>query len=51
MIKKNNSVEFLVGKNLNFKSKCLEVYNKKTLNFISDLGKLLKNKKDCKTIS
>ncbi len=48
IIKKNNSVEFLVGKNLDSKSKCLEVYNKKTLHFISDLGKLLKNKKDSK---
>ena len=46
--KKSDGVEFLVGKNLNFKFKCLEIYNKKTLNFISDLGQLLKNKKDAK---
>ena len=44
-------MNFLVGKNLNFKFKCLEIYNKKTLNFISDLGQLLKNKKDAKKIS
>ena len=46
--KKSDDVEYLVGKNLNFKFKCLEIYNKKTLNFISDLGQLLKNKKDAK---
>lgn len=46
--RKNDNVEFLVGKNLNFKFKCLEVYNKEILNFISDLGKLLKNKRSTK---
>ena len=46
--KLQHNVEFLVGHNLNLKFKCLEIYNEKSLSFIHDLGKLLKNKKDSK---
>ena len=46
--KLQHNVEFLVGNNLNLKFKCLEIYNEKSLSFIHDLGKLLKNKKDSK---
>ncbi len=48
MINKFNNVEFLVGKNFNLKFKCLDIYNEKVLNFISDLANLLTKKKETK---
>ena len=51
MINKFNNVEFLVGKNFNLKFKCLDIYNEKVLNFISDLANLLTKKKRNKKFS